>query len=77
MVKNVFKSPGCSPSLDRNGGHHSFPTVRKEYMMTLNQIKREEHIERVFQQIDYNKSGSIEVGELNMMFTYYGIEISR
>jgi len=31
----------------------------------------------VFNQLDCNHSGSIEVDELNLMFTYYGIAITR
>lgn len=45
--------------------------------MTRNQIMREEHVERVFDQIDWNKSGTIELDELNLIFTKYGIELTR
>lgn len=45
--------------------------------MTRNQLLRDEQIARVFEQIDYNRSGTIEIDELNLMFAYYGIEVSR
>jgi Ca2+-binding EF-hand superfamily protein len=46
-------------------------------VQTRNQILRDEQIQRVFNHIDYNQSGTIEVEELHLMFAYYGIDLSR
>ena len=60
--------------LKKTGTSHG---VKKEYAMSKNQIAREEQVSRVFDQIDYNRSGTIEIDELNLMFAHYGIDISR
>ena len=52
-------------------------TAKVQYLKTRLEIEEDQEIEDVFQKIDYDKSGKIDVKELHHMFLSNGIEMNR
>ena len=48
-----------------------------QYLKTRQELEQDQEIKDVFNKIDYDKSGKIEVGEMHSMFSSNGIELSR
>lgn len=52
-------------------------TAKAHYLKTKQELEKDQEIEDVFQKIDYDCSGRIDVQELHAMFLQNGVDMSR
>ena len=52
-------------------------TAKKKYLLTKLEMEQENEVKEVFEKIDFDKSGKIDVKEMKLMFESNGIDLTR